>query len=218
MEEEKTIKIACVGDSLTQGIGALGWQNGDYTYSYPSQLQEILGDGYEVGNFGKGSSFIYNKDGRDETLWYPNTAEYRNSNKFDPDIVIILLGTNDARAMYSDADADSFRTKLTELVEHYLDMQSSPEVYIVSSISVMHYDQKKLAESASFEPREPRLKKYILPMQHEVAHYLNCKFLNAYDDLYKTFTEEDSFASDKLHPNNYGYLTLAQYIAKNLEL
>ncbi|MFM9148318.1 MAG: sialate O-acetylesterase, partial [Verrucomicrobiota bacterium] len=40
------VKIACVGDSITPGVGA---QRGR---SYPSQLQELLGDGYLVGNFG----------------------------------------------------------------------------------------------------------------------------------------------------------------------
>jgi len=40
------IKIACVGDSITQGAGAKSGQ------SYPAQLQALLGDGYKVGNFG----------------------------------------------------------------------------------------------------------------------------------------------------------------------
>ena len=40
------IKVACVGDSITQGSGA---QKGK---SYPAQLQGLLGEGYLVGNFG----------------------------------------------------------------------------------------------------------------------------------------------------------------------
>ncbi|MEY4378897.1 MAG: hypothetical protein RLZ85_778, partial [Verrucomicrobiota bacterium] len=40
------IKVACVGDSITLGSGA---QKGK---SYPAQLQGLLGDGYQVGNFG----------------------------------------------------------------------------------------------------------------------------------------------------------------------
>lgn len=37
------IRVACVGDSITQGAGA---GNG---MSYPSQLQTVLGEGYKVG-------------------------------------------------------------------------------------------------------------------------------------------------------------------------
>lgn len=91
-----TVKIACVGDSITQGIGADGWKNGDYTYAYPEQLGRLLGDGFTVGNFGKGSSYACYESGRTENLWYPNTFEYSQSMKFEPDIVIIMLGSNDA--------------------------------------------------------------------------------------------------------------------------
>lgn len=215
--EDKVIRIACVGDSLTQGIGATGWKDGDFSRSYPAQLQNILGDGYEVGNFGKGSTYAYYYEGRDKSLYYPNTAQYSQSNKFDADIVIILLGTNDARVMKSDADKENFRQELYRLCEHYLDLESAPELIILNSITLSRFDEYKAKSSPSFDRREPRLKKYILPAQREVAHDLNCTFLNAYDDLYRIFTEEDSLASDELHPNDYGYKMIAEYIAEAIK-
>ena len=42
------IKVACVGDSITYGHGVSGWAKNNY----PAKLQEILGDGYHVQNFG----------------------------------------------------------------------------------------------------------------------------------------------------------------------
>lgn len=105
-EDDGIMRIACVGDSLTQGIGATGWQNGDYSSGYPNQLEQLLGDGYEVGNFGKGSSYVYYYEGRTESLWYPNTVAYSMSNEFEADIVLILLGANDARVMKNQADAE----------------------------------------------------------------------------------------------------------------
>ena len=47
---EAKIKIACVGDSITAGVGS---QNGQ---SYPTQLQALLGSKYEVKNFGYSGS------------------------------------------------------------------------------------------------------------------------------------------------------------------
>lgn len=38
------VRIACVGDSITQGSGTKG-------NPYPKQLQELLGDEWKVGNF-----------------------------------------------------------------------------------------------------------------------------------------------------------------------
>ncbi len=204
--DNKIIRIACVGDSLTQGIGATGWKNGDYSGGYPNQLQILLGDGYDVGNFGKGSSYVYYKDGRTESLWYPNTAAYSLSNQFDADIIIILLGNNDARVMENESDANAWQTEFTKLVEHYLDLESKPEVYIMSSLTLELYDKAK----------EKQLKNYILPMQRQVANDLGCTFLDAYHDLYDIFTNREYLASDNLHPNDMGYKRIAEYVKEKL--
>ena len=45
----RKIKVACIGDSITYGAAIEDRVN----YSYPSQLQVLLGENYEVGNFGK---------------------------------------------------------------------------------------------------------------------------------------------------------------------
>lgn len=45
---EKTLKVACVGNSITYGAGIAGRENN----SYPAQLQQLLGGGYRVENFG----------------------------------------------------------------------------------------------------------------------------------------------------------------------
>lgn len=42
-------RIACVGDSLTYGYGVMGAFR---KYSYPAVLQELLGQEYQVMNFG----------------------------------------------------------------------------------------------------------------------------------------------------------------------
>lgn len=201
------VKIACVGDSITKGIGADGWKNGDYSGSYPEQLGRLLGDGFTVGNFGKGSSYACYESGRTENLWYPNTFEYSQSMKFEPDIVIVMLGSNDARIMENEADSYNFKEQLTKLTEEYLDLKSKPEVYILSSITMGLYDQTK----------ESKLKKYILPRQREIAEELGCVFIDTYTELYDVFISGGAFASDKVHPNNSGYAAIAELLAKRLK-
>ena len=44
------IKVACVGDSLTDGSKSSGGKKGDT--AYPAWLGRILGSGYDVRNFG----------------------------------------------------------------------------------------------------------------------------------------------------------------------
>ena len=45
------IKVACVGDSVTYGHGISGWPGN----SYPAQLQQLLGEGWHVNNYGVSS-------------------------------------------------------------------------------------------------------------------------------------------------------------------
>ena len=42
------IKVACIGDSITYGHGIKNWPKNNY----PAILQQLLGDGYHVQNFG----------------------------------------------------------------------------------------------------------------------------------------------------------------------
>ena len=46
--KEGQIRVACVGDSITYGHSVSGWGKNHY----PAVLQQLLGDGYHVANFG----------------------------------------------------------------------------------------------------------------------------------------------------------------------
>ena len=72
------IRVACVGDSIT----AL----------YPAYLYAMLGSNkYSVGNFGVGGSTV----SLDFDKPYMNQTAATNALNFAPDIVVIMLGTND---------------------------------------------------------------------------------------------------------------------------
>jgi len=87
------IKVACVGDSIT----AVG-HTSSKAHQYPSQLQTMLdserGTGaYSVTNLGVGGTTL-RKSG-DSPYW--NSAQFRALTSSTWDVVIIMLGTNDAR-------------------------------------------------------------------------------------------------------------------------
>ena len=100
------IRITCVGDSITDGIGASSGQN-----TYPAQLQKILGDKYEVLNKGVSGTTVTNSDDRA----YTKTSRYRESLTSQPDIVIILLGTNDITTKGINTDEGKKVLKMTML-------------------------------------------------------------------------------------------------------
>ena len=83
------IKVACVGNSITWGHGI---QDRSHN-TYPAQLQQLLGDGFDVRNFGNNGKCA--QDEADDP--YTKTKEYADALAFLPDIVIIKLGTNDSK-------------------------------------------------------------------------------------------------------------------------
>ena len=84
--KEKT-KVACVGNSVTYGYGIEDREH----YSYPVQLQGMLGDGYDVRNFGRSSATLTSRS----PMAYTKQPEYRAAMDFKADIVVIHLGLND---------------------------------------------------------------------------------------------------------------------------
>ncbi|MBQ8450967.1 MAG: hypothetical protein IJY64_08680, partial [Bacteroidaceae bacterium] len=59
ISQEKTeiIKVACVGNSVTFGYG----HKNPAETSYPTRLQQMLGEGYEVRNFGHSGATLLSK-------------------------------------------------------------------------------------------------------------------------------------------------------------
>lgn len=58
--KNRPVKVACVGNSITYGTGIAEREK----YAYPVQLQQLLGDAYEVGNFGRPGATLLNKGHR----------------------------------------------------------------------------------------------------------------------------------------------------------
>lgn len=83
----QTVKVACLGNSVTYGYGLTDREN----LSYPGQLQTLLGKDFEVGNFGHNGATLLKKGHNP----YHLTATFKEALIFRPDIALIHLGLND---------------------------------------------------------------------------------------------------------------------------
>jgi acyl-CoA thioesterase-1 len=106
------VRVACVGDSITSDS------------EYTDLLSAMLGDTYTVENFGAGRTTVslqFNKP-------YMNQAAFKHAQSFNPDIVVIMLGTNDA--YLSEQQRSNFINDYKALIAAFQSLQSNPEIYI----------------------------------------------------------------------------------------
>ena len=115
------IKIACVGNSITEGFGL----ENPSQESYPAVLQSLLGDDYEVGNFGLSARTLLMKG----DLPYMKEQRFKDALEFLPDIVTIKLGTNDSKP-HNWLHKDDFKHDLNTLLDSFSALSSSPKIYL----------------------------------------------------------------------------------------
>ncbi|MBQ9387626.1 MAG: hypothetical protein IJU01_03080 [Lachnospiraceae bacterium] len=134
--EGSTLKIAFVGDGITYGNGT----SDRFSESFTVQLSTLLDNTVRIGNFGKPSAYVlppenqYNVKAEKPANWYQNTAQFQKSLEYNPDIVVIMLGTNDFRSMSCDEAKADFKAALLDLASKYKELDSVQKVYIATSI------------------------------------------------------------------------------------
>ncbi|WP_372469001.1 GDSL-type esterase/lipase family protein [Microbacterium maritypicum] len=108
---EDRIRLAAVGDSNTYGAGMLFRGRG--RRSYPGRLEQLLGDGYQVLNYGVNRCTLQ----REGDWPYDATPQATASLHAGADIVLVMLGSNDARG--DNWNAERYETQLAAFVERY---------------------------------------------------------------------------------------------------
>lgn len=190
------IKVACVGNSITYGAYI---ENREQN-SYPAQLQVYLGEGYEVKNFGVSGTTALT-----EGLFpYINTDEYKRSLEYNPDIVLIKLGTNDANER-NDKWRANFEKDYAELVASYAALPSHPRVILLTPVRCfLPTNQQSVLESV------------ILPIIRTTAYDSGYEIINL-QNLFGDKWQQNLFP-DKLHPSSIGAGMMAEKIYNYITL
>ena len=104
--ETKPIRVACIGDSITAGAGISNPAD-----HYPERLGKLLGDKWEVKNFGQGGACVRKKGERP----YLNLPTLKKPLAFMPDVVIFMLGVNDLSSINQETILE-FETDYKDLI------------------------------------------------------------------------------------------------------
>ena len=105
------IKVACVGNSVTFGYKLPDRK----TQAYPVRLQQMLGNGYDVRNFGHSGATLLNK-GHNPYMQLP---EFKDALAFKPDMVVIHLGLNDTDPRDWPQHGDDFVSDYRALIDSF---------------------------------------------------------------------------------------------------
>ncbi len=193
-EDNEVLKVACVGDSITEGYGL----DDPKRTSYPAQLQNLLGTGWKVDNFGISGATVLKKGNRP----YWSTSAFEPSHTTNPDIVIIMLGTNDAKPANWRYSTD-FITDYSLLISTYKNLPSSPKIYIC-------FPPPVYGTPAGITNQ--RIKNELIPKIKEIARQTDTKII----DIYTAMSDKPELFPDTIHPNADGTKQIAHIVYKEI--
>ena len=209
------IRVACIGNSITDGFGIdMATQ-----YGYPTELQRRLGKDYWVRNFGVSSRTQLNKG----DFPYMNERAWQDALAFKPDVVIIKLGTNDSKP-YNWQHGAEFGQDLEQMVTTLCPALAQP-----AKKGKKSKNQKSQTSSLkpqiflctpipAFKPtwgiNDSVIVNGIIPIQKEVARKYGLRVI----DLHTLYADDgDKMLSDGIHPDGKGAQRLADIIATELK-
>ena len=187
-------RIACVGDSLTYGWGLMGAFR---KYAYPSVLQEKLGDGFQVMDFGICDRTL--RDGADKP--YRQEKIYTASLASDPEMVVIMLGTNDAKP--NNWDAAGYESALRSFVSVYRNLPSRPHIGLMQPPRAFGILGKSLNGPISGEIHE---------IIARIGKETGCEVI----DLYSLTEMHRDWSADGIHLNRQGTNAVAEAVLETI--
>ena len=190
---QEKIKVACIGNSVTYGYGH---KNPSET-SYPSQLAQMLGEGYTVGNFGKSGATLLNKGHRP----YTQQKEFADAIEFAPDIAVIHLGLNDTDPRNWPNYRDRFVSDYLGLIDTLRSVNRDVKIYICRMTPIFHWHRRFKAGTRDWHDQ---IQKSI----EETAELAGATLIDLHEVLYN----RPDLMPDALHPDAEG----ARLIAKRV--
>lgn len=187
------IRIAAIGDSNTYGAGVL--LLGRHRRSYPAQLGRILGERHQVLNYGVNRCTL-----QQEGDWPWDATPFADASlRARPDVVLIMLGSNDARG--DNWNAERYESELTDFVERY--RAHGAEVHLLTP-------PVAFANRGGVSAR--LIEEEVVPIVRRVADALGVDLIDVFDATARAITSHP----DGIHLDARASLLVAETVADAL--
>lgn len=207
--------VACVGDSITFGVAA-----SSSAASYPSNLQKLFDEHVTVGNFGHSGATMLSEGYGDAP--YQNDPEFQAATDFVDGAgagavvdVVILLGANDSRQPNwtpagKPKNDQQYLKDYRAMVEHFRGLASKPVVYVALPLTTGNNcscgaNCCQISPSVIHDQELPLIKQLASEMRVPVI------------DLNTPTIGHPEYFADGVHPNDAGYVVLANLIKMGLD-
>ena len=188
-------RIACVGDSITFGAAI----KDRVKNCYPAQLGRMLGEKFEVRNFGVNGATLLKKG--DKPYW--KLKAYANARDFQPEVVVIKLGTNDSKP-HNWKHKEEYVADYVALIESFRKLASKPVVWLCYPVP---------AYPGRWGITDKVMKEEVMPRLDEVAKKSGCKVI----DLYSALSDKKEMFPDLVHPNAKGATLIAEAVSSAIK-
>lgn len=195
--QQTLTKIACIGDSVTAGY----LLTDATTESYPSQLQVLMGNQYEVKNFGHSGATLLKKG----STPYFKTEACARAIAYKPDIAIIHLGLNDTDPRNWPNYREEFDGDYSWLLDTLKKQNPNVKLYICRMTPIFN--------------EHPRFKSgtrdWFWQIQQHITALAKANAVNLIDLHENLYPRPDLFP-DALHPTKEGASILAKTVYGNI--
>ncbi|MFT5198896.1 MAG: lysophospholipase L1-like esterase, partial [Planctomycetota bacterium] len=185
---QEPVRIACVGDSITEGNANPDYLRNSWPRILGRMLEAHAAGAYVTGNFGRSGATLLHT-GRKP---YKDQDVYATGLAFRPDQVLINLGTNDATDVSWSGDVTDFERDLRALISDYQSLESQPRI-LLSNLTPIY---------APF-PKEPQYVEHRVEIEATIERLAQELSLEIID--FKTpLLSKPKLFPDGLHPNTAG--------------
>ena len=235
MSKNSLIKIMCIGDSITAGHRMPG--------SYRKFLyHNLITKGYKIKMVGtnaqKKEKYYLNEDKSEFFEYEDNNCGFSGYSicaygkrkgllellqkykclKLNPDIIILLIGTNNAMDNY---DFDITIKNFISLINYLVNNISKETIIFVATIPDMNPNIKKTGfgvyqiDNYSEDEAKNKVNDYIMKFNKEITgiieDYRNKNYNIRIGDLNPVIKDIDNLFYDGIHPNDKGYKIMGEF-------
>ncbi len=193
--------IGCIGDSITQGVGATN----QAMFGYPAQMGRILWKDAIVYNFGDSGSSM-----RNDLDAYSNTGAGQDAVKkaASVDIYTIMLGTNDTwqdTAPWTDSDTELYNNSCLSIMEA-LKKKNKDLQFVLANCPAYFGAANNIAT-----PNTRKIQEALVPIVNDAG------YPTTFFDMYSVTKTLRLYFPDQVHPNDMGHLKMAEAFAEYLQ-